>query len=134
MATRTQKYRQAAAAYFGYGLVYLLGAAHLGLTGASARASGGLIFYLVGAAIVVLFPWLLWKEFKWFARVLAVFLLYRLGGLAYVIAQDDGKTVPFFFGSEIPQLYGAVVFVIVTVVALVFVARAGFARGGEKKR
>ena len=121
MATRRQKYRQAALTYFLYGLVYL-----------TARAAGGLGFYLVGALLAVVFPVLVWKEFKWFTRVLAVLVLVRVGGLAHLIWTDDGRQVPLVGEATIPQAVGAGVFLLVAVVTFGMLVRAGWARGGEK--
>ncbi|MCZ6874057.1 MAG: hypothetical protein O7G88_11115, partial [bacterium] len=55
----------AAVVYFFYGLVYLLGAQYLTAMGMSARGmSNSKWWFLIGAMILILFPWLIYKQFS----------------------------------------------------------------------
>ena len=69
------KYRLAAIVYVIYGVIYMTGATHLGLTGASSRAaaSGSWMWYVAGILILVSFPLLINRGFKWFCRFLVLF-------------------------------------------------------------
>ena len=55
----------AAVVYFLYGLVYLFGAQYLTTMGMSARGmSNSKWWFLIGAIILILFPWLIYKQFS----------------------------------------------------------------------
>jgi len=130
VATR-QRYRHAALAYMVYGLIYMAGAGHLGLTGASARAAerGAWVWYVVGAAIVIIVPWLLTRGYVWFTRVLTLLLLVRMVGLMRLAtgptAQDP---LPLVGGATVSTGTGAIAFAVVAAVAASFLARASFRR------
>lgn len=123
------KYRLAAAVYLVYGVVYMTGAAHLGLTGASSRASeaNSWIWYTVGAIILLSFPLLINLGFKWFCRALVLFLGYRIYGLITVMA---GPTANEIVGlpivGEVSKLVGAVLFAILAAITAGALARAAW--------
>ncbi|MFQ5829650.1 MAG: hypothetical protein ACE5JD_10925 [Candidatus Methylomirabilia bacterium] len=56
MVSRDEKFRQAAWAYLGYGIVYWLGGIYLATRGLT--MGRGIIWFILGALFVVVFPWL----------------------------------------------------------------------------
>lgn len=121
---RAKKYRQAAVGYFIYGLIYLFGAMYLSTRGEG--PGGGWIWFGVGAAMVVLFPILIWKEMKWAARILAVLVAVRVLGILRLIADGAAQTVEMPWGGELPMLYGAIVFVLIAAAECYLLVRAGW--------
>jgi hypothetical protein len=129
MATRQQRYTHAALAYLIYGLIYLGGAIYVAQTGIVARGmtGGNLVWFLVGAAITVGFPILIYRQFKWFTRVVVVLLLIRIVGLLKVIlGPEAGRPVPLPWGGEMPLALGGIGFLVVTAVACLMLARAAW--------
>lgn len=129
MSPRTQKYRQAALTYLIYGLLYLSGAVYLAQMDVVARS--GWVWFLVGLIFVVVLPPLIWKEFKWVTRILAVLVFVRVLGLVRTILRVGGETVPLPGGGTLPMRVGAVVFLLVAAGTGVMLARAGWNLGTE---
>ena len=132
MTTPAQKYHQAALAYLVYGLLYLSGALYLVSAGASERS--GTVWFVVGAAMVVVIPILIWRGYKWFTRVMAVLLGVRVVGLIRVLLDAAGETVPLPWGGDLPRVYGAVVFMIVAAATCWMLVRAGWNVGKGQAR
>ncbi|MBI3988142.1 MAG: hypothetical protein HY347_00850 [candidate division NC10 bacterium] len=129
MATREEKYRQAALAYLIYGLIYLVGALYLAHVGVAERAvrGGSSGWFLLGGLFVIAFPWLIFKGFKWFTRALVLLLLLRIGGLIKVIVgPEGGKPVPMPGGWEMPMALGAAIFLLVAAATCYMLARAAW--------
>lgn len=124
MATRKQKYHQAAITYLLYGLIYLSGAVYLAETDMVARS--GWVWFLVGAIFVLVLPPLIWKAFKWVTRLLSILVFVRVVGLVRIILTDGGETVPLPGGGALPMTYGAAAFLIVAAGTGVMLARAGW--------
>jgi hypothetical protein len=141
------RFQAAARAYFFYGIVYLVGGLYLiyhgvGVAGArsgAATASSMLTWGLVGLIPLILIPLLLWRRWSWlggwvsrraFAWLVVGLLVVRAYKVGEVAARGGGA-VPAPWGGEIPFRAGGAVFFMVTVVALVFVARAAWAREGS---
>lgn len=124
MSTRTQKYHQAALTYLVYGLLYLSGAVYLAEMDVVARS--GWAWFLVGAIFVVVLPPLIWKEFMWLARILALLVFVRIVGLGRTISAAGGESVPLPFGGTLSLEYGAAAFLLVAVVTDVMLIRAGW--------
>lgn len=60
-----RRHNIAAAVYFLYGLVYLFGAQYLTTMGMTARGmSHSKMWFAIGAMILILFPWLIYKQFS----------------------------------------------------------------------
>jgi hypothetical protein len=130
------RYRQAAWAYFVYGLVYMTGAAQLGLTGASSRAmeSSGFFWYLLGALVMLGFPLLINKGFKWFTRALVLLLGVRIYGLILVmLGPTASEMVPLVGCWEMSKSVGALIFAVVATATMLMLSRAAFMPpGGEE--
>ena len=127
----TARWRSAAIAYFIYGVIYMTGAAQLGLTGASSRtmASGSWIWYLAGVLMTVGFPWLILKRFKWFTRTLVLLLLYRIYGLSQVaMGPTASEEVPLIGELVLSKSLGAMIFALVAGVTASFLAHAAWGR------
>ena len=129
MRKTNKKYQQAAITYFVYGIIYLAGAiyiANAGLTTKTAGPSGGLVYFVMGGLFVLVIPVLIWKGFKWFTRILALFIVYRIYELIRIIINDSGKMVPLPGGSEISLQTGGIIFAIVAAVTCFMLVRAGW--------
>jgi hypothetical protein len=124
MDLQARKYKQAAIGYFVYGLIYLAGAIYLGRIGKG--PGGSVLWYLIGAAIAFGFPYLIWKRFKWMTRVLAVLVLVRVVGLARIAARGESDPVPLPWGGDVATWHGAVVFMLIALLACILLARAGW--------
>lgn len=135
------RFRAAARAYFVYGVVYWIGGAYLAWHGVGVRAGGsiawrGMIWVLIGLAFVVLIPYLLRRRRRaferWvlsrrdFARLLAALMAFRALTVGRIALRPDGASVPAPWGGAIGFRPGAIVFLLVTLTALVFVARAAW--------
>lgn len=126
---REAKYRQAAWAYGIYGIVYLVGAAYLTSLGLGAR--GGAWWLIVGVVFVAVFPWAIARGprgpgYVWFTRILALFMLVRVIGVARVAWAPAMPTVPLPGGGAIPMSLGAALFALIALAAAFMVARAGW--------
>jgi hypothetical protein len=124
MDPRASKYTQAAIGYLAYGVIYLGGAIYLGRMG---KGPDGMVWwYVIGAAMAVGFPWLIWKQFRWVTRILAVLILVRVIGLARIAVRSDTELVPLPWGGEIATSHGAIGFMLVAVATCILLARAGW--------
>lgn len=130
MATRTQKYHQAAITYFIYGLIYLSGALYLAAMDVVVRSE--FAWFLVGAVFVLVLPPLIWYEFKWITRILAVLVFVRVIGLGRTILTNEGATVPLPRSGSIAMAWGGVAFLLVAVVTGGMLVRAGWNWGEEE--
>ena len=133
------RFRDAARAYFVYGVVYWLGGVWLALHGVGVRgelADAGLIWIVLGLVFVVGIPYLLRRPRPWFerwvlgrrdfARILTLFMGVRAWAVLRVVLRADTATVAAPWGGEITFRTGAAVFFIVTIVAALFVAVAAW--------
>lgn len=147
MSASADRFRTAARGYFVYGVVYWVGGIYLlyhgvGVERGMARGRAFVSMWAVaGLALVVLIPFLLrhpraWFE-RWilcrrdFARVLVLFLLFRALKVGQVALRSDTGAVPAPWGGVVTFQAGAVVFFVVTVVALALVARAAWQSPAE---
>ena len=127
MDRRARKYNQAALGYLAYGVIYLAGAIYLGWIGKGPDAT--LWWYLIGAAMAFGFPWLIWKQFKWVTRILAVLVIVRVIGLVRIALRAGTEPVPLPWGGEIATSHGAIVFMLIAVTTCILLARAGWQGG-----
>lgn len=124
-------FKRAAAAYLVYGLLYEGFAIHRILSHGLPPGLSKLFaafFLTLGLSIALLFPYLLYKGYRWFARLLAVFVGLRALALIAILL---GLPLPssergFFFLKHMssPAVYGASL--AVTLATLWFVALAGW--------
>jgi hypothetical protein len=126
MDLAARKYNQAAIGYLVYGVIYLAGAIYLGQIGVG--PDGTVWWYLIGAAMAVGFPCLIWKRFKWVTRILAVLVLVRVIGLLRIAVRAGMERVPLPWGGEITTSHGAIIFMLIAVAACILLARAGWQR------
>ena len=129
MATRHEKFRQAALSYLIYGCLYLAGASYVAVTGIVGRGltSGPrAIWFGVGAILVILFPWLISKGYVWFTRLLVILVLFRAAGVARVMINPTIPAVPLPGGMEISMRMGAFFFLLVTLGTSYMLARAAW--------
>lgn len=139
MAGRDDKFRQAAWTYAGYGILYWLGGLVLMSAGIGPRGMerGGAAWLVVGALLVLVFPWLLARERPWFdrwllsrrdfARVLTVLVVLRAIEVAR-IAWAPKVEVVALLGITVPMGHGAWAFFVLTLVTAVMLARAAWSR------
>ena len=134
-------FRLAARAYLVYGVVYWLGGFYLALHGVGVRGDRtiqpGVAWIVVGLVLVVAIPYLLARRRAWFerwilsrrdfARILAAFMAMRAWHVLKVALRPETASVPAPWGGEITFRLGAIVFTIVTVAALLLIARAAWA-------
>ena len=126
MDSRARKYYQAAVGYLVYGVIYLAGAIYLGGIGKGPDVT--VWWYFIGAAMALGFPYLIWKQFKWVTRILAVLVLVRVFGLVRIAWRGRTEPVPLPWGGEIAMSQGAIVFMLIAVTTCILLARAGWQR------
>jgi hypothetical protein len=139
METRDRKFRQAAWSYVGYGVVYWLGGLALATAGLGPRGMerGGTAWFVVGALFVIVFPWLLVRERRWFdrwilsrrdfARVLTLLVALRAIEVARIAWAPRAETVSVL-GLDVPMRAGAWAFCLLTLVTAAMLARAAWSR------
>jgi hypothetical protein len=139
MATREDRYRQAAWTYVAYGAVYWLGGLALATAGLGPRGMerGGAAWFVVGALFVIVFPWLLLRERGWFARwilsrrdfarILTVLVAIRAVEVARIARAPRAETVAVL-GLDVSVRLGAWVFCLLTVLTAAMLARAAWSR------
>jgi len=131
VATRAEKFRQAAWCYLAYGLVYWLGGVYLAAHGIG--AGRGLVWLAVGAVFVVLFPWLIARGsrgtgYLWFVRVLSLAVIWRAIFVARTAVAPKFPSVPLPGGGVLPMRAAAAAFLVVTLATAAMLARAAWSR------
>ncbi|MGH7319003.1 MAG: hypothetical protein ACRELA_05170 [Candidatus Rokuibacteriota bacterium] len=129
MATRREKFRQAALSYFLYGCAYLAGAAYIAMTGIAGRVlSGrsGLLWFGIGAGLIILVPWLISRGYVWFTRLVVLLIAFRAIGLVRVMVKPTVPAVPLPGGMEMSMTVGALIFLLVTLATAYMLARAAW--------
>ena len=139
MESRDAKFRQAAWTYVAYGVVYWLGGLALATAGLGPRGMqrGGTAWFIVGALFVVVIPWLLLRERRWFdrwilsrrdfARVLTVLVALRAVEVARIAWTPRADAVSVL-GVDVSMRAGAWGFCLLTVVTALVLARAAWSR------
>jgi hypothetical protein len=140
------RFRAAAGAYLLYGAVYYVGGLYLvsqgvGVMGGSSGGGrgGGLLFWAITGLVPFLgIPWLLHSRrpgFEgWvlsrrdFARLVSGLLAFRAYKVGQVAFRPDAASVAAPWGGAVTFQIGAAIFLVVTLLALVMVARAAWAR------
>lgn len=137
------RFRSAAVAYLVYGLFYWVGGLYLlsqgvGVAGGRDGGTGSsmVTWGLAGLIPLVAIPMLLWRPWSWFggwvsrrtfAWLLTIFLALRAWAVGRV-ALRSGGTVEAPWGGEMTFRPGAIIFFVVTALALIFVARAAWSQ------
>jgi hypothetical protein len=135
------RFRLAARAYLVYGVIYWLGGFYLALQGVGVRGDRmvqpGVAWIVLGLVLVIAIPYLLARRRAWFerwilsrrdfARVLAAFMAVRAWHVLKVALRPETASVHAPWGGEITFRLGAIVFMIVTVAALLVISRAAWA-------
>jgi hypothetical protein len=108
----------------------------VGVGGSS--SARGLASIVLGTLFLIFIPLLLAKPRPWFerrvlsrrnfARILSLLMLVRVYKVGQVAFRSETATVVAPWGGEITYRAGAAVFLLVTVVALVLIARAAWSR------
>jgi membrane associated rhomboid family serine protease len=132
VATRHDKFRQAALCYFLYGCAYLAGAAYIATTGIAGRVTSGrsgLFWFGIGAALIILIPWLINRRYVWFTRLVVLLIVFRAAGLVRVMIMPSVPAVPLPGGLEISMSVGALIFLLVTLGTAYMLARAAWDLG-----
>lgn len=130
MATRETRFKQAAWTYLAYGAVYWLGGLYLATRGLA--IGRGIIWFVLGAIFVTVFPWLIarghkGKGYLWFCRILTVLVAFRAFGVGRVMLSPTISSVPLPGGGQIPMSLGAAVFFLITLATGAMLARASWA-------
>ncbi len=136
MATREEKFRQAAWAYFVYGVLYMIGALFLAGQGIAVRRTGAgpiAAWFIIGALLIVVFPWLIARGargvgYLWFTRILTLLVAYRAFEVGRVALAPKLRSVPLPGAGEIPMGLGAGIFFLITLVTMAMLARAAWSR------
>ena len=131
MATREEKFRQAAWAYFLYGVVYWLGGLYVSTRGIA--IGRGKFWFVLGAVFIVVFPWLIARGargwgYLWFTRILTLLVAFRAFGVGRVMLAPTLPSVPLPGGGVIPMRLGAGIFFLITLAAMAVLARAAWSR------
>jgi hypothetical protein len=104
-------------------------------------AQAGVLWIVLGLGLVLLIPYLLAQRRAWFerwvlsrrdfARILTLLMAFRAAEVLRVALRPESATVPAPWGGVISFSTGAWVFFLVTVAALVVVARAAWDQRAE---
>jgi hypothetical protein len=135
-------FRLAARAYRIYGVIYWIGGFYLAMHGVGIRGGrmlpSGLVWIVLGFVFLVVIPYLLAQRRAWFerwilsrrdfARILTAFMALRAWHVLRVALRPETASVPTPWGGEMTFRAGAIVFLIVTVAALVLVGRAAWTK------
>lgn len=142
--TDDDRFRVAARCYLGYAVLYELGGVYLvwhGIgvpagVGGRGRAFYAVFWALIGLVPLLGVPYLLRRSRGWFegwvltrrdfARLLALFMAYRAFKVGHVALRAQTATVAAPWGGDVTFRLAAVVFFVVTLIALVAVARAAW--------
>src|SRR5881409_1613765 len=136
------RFRLAARAYLAYGVIYWIGGFYLAMHGVGVRGGrtmqSGVVWIVLGLVLVVFIPYLLARRRAWFerwilsrrdfARVLTAFMAVRAWHVLKVALRPDTASVAAPWGGQVTFRAGAIVFLIVTVAALVLIGRAAWAK------
>jgi hypothetical protein len=135
-------FRLAAHSYRIYGVIYWIGGFYLAMHGVGIRGGrmlpSGLVWIVLGFVFLVVIPYLLAQRRAWFerwilsrrdfARILTAFMALRAWHVLRVALRPETASVPTPWGGEMTFRAGAIVFLIVTVAALVLVGRAAWTK------
>lgn len=138
MATRDEKFREAAWTYLVYGVLYWFGGLYLQLQGLG-PGRRVLFWFIVGGALILLVPYLLMRERAWFdhwvlsrrdfARIMTVLVLFRALEVGRIALRGAAfSQMPAVGGGVFPTRAGAWLFFAVTMITAAMLARAAWSR------
>ena len=136
------RFQVAARAYLTYGVVYWIGGVYLAAHGIGVRGERmmqpGVVWIVLGLVFVVAIPYLLARRRAWFerwilsrrdfARILTIFMALRAWHVLKVVLRPETATVSAPWGGEITFRAGAIVFLLVTAIALLLIGRAAWSQ------
>ena len=136
------RFQLAARAYLIYGVIYWIGGVYLSWHGVGVRGGrmmqAGIVWIVLGLALVIAIPYLLWRPRAWFerwvlsrrdfARILSLLMAVRAWEVLRVALRAETATVSAPWGGMVTFRLGAAVFFVVTIAALACVARAAWGR------
>ena len=136
------RFQLAARAYLIYGVIYWIGGVYLAWHGVGVRGGrmtqAGIVWIVLGLALVIAIPYLLWRPRAWFerwvlsrrdfARILSLLMAFRAWEVLRVALRAETATVSAPWGGMVTFRLGAAVFFVVTIAALACVARAAWGR------
>ncbi len=133
MATREEKFKQAACTYFVYGVVYWFGGLYLAARGVA--VGRGSLWFVLGALFIAVFPWLIargarGRGYLWFCRILTLLVAYRAFEVGRIALAPRFRSVPLPGGGELPMNLGAGMFFLITLATMAMLARAAWSRRG----
>ena len=137
MAPHEERFKQAAWTYFAYGVVYWFGGLYLRMQGLGPGRYVA-FWFIIGAVIVLLFPYLLMREVAWFdrwvlsrrdfARILTVLVAFRAFEVGRIALRGTVSAAMPAIGGGIPgTTLGAWVFFVITLATGAMLARAAWA-------
>jgi hypothetical protein len=136
------RFQVAARAYLTYGVVYWIGGVYLAAHGVGVRGERmmqpGMVWIVLGLVFVVAIPYLLARRRAWFerwilsrrdfARILTIFMALRAWHVLRVVLRPETAAVSAPWGGEITFRAGALVFLLVTAIALLLIGRAAWSQ------
>ena len=127
--SREEKFKQAAWAYFTYGVVYWLGGLYVATRGIT--VGRGALWFVLGLLFIAIFPWLIARGarglgYLWFTRILTLLVAFRAFGVGRVTLVPTVPSVPLPGGGEIPMRLGAGMFFLITLATMSMLARAAW--------
>jgi hypothetical protein len=139
------RFRLASRAYLVYGVIYWIGGLYLVTQGVGVRGGrmmqAGVAWIVIGLVLVAAIPYLLVRRRAWFerwilsrrdfARVLTAFMALRAWHVLRVALRPETASIAAPWGGEITFRAGAIVFLIVTVAALLLIGRAAWAKEAQ---
>jgi len=136
------RFQVAARAYLTYGVVYWIGGVYLAAHGVGVRGERmmqpGVAWIVLGLVFVLAIPYLLARRRAWFerwilsrrdfARILTIFMALRAWHVLKVVLRPETAAVSAPWGGEITFRAGALVFLLVTAIALLLIGRAAWSQ------
>jgi hypothetical protein len=131
MATREERFKQAAWAYLVYGVIYWLGGLYLATRGVA--VGRGILWFVLGALFIVVFPWLIARGprasgYLWFTRILTLLMAWRAFNVGRIMLAPRFPSVPLPGGREVPMSVAAGIFFLITLATAAILARAAWSR------
>jgi len=137
MGPSDARFKQAAFAYLVYGVIYWAGGLYLQMQGLGPNRYVA-VWFTIGGAIVLLFPYLLSRNVVWFdrwvlsrrdfARILTALVLFRAIEVGRIALKGGPARMPALGGGVFPTEAGAWTFFIITLATAAILARAAWGR------